>query len=455
MNGKYYFINKQGEIALKGPWENVGDFDKASFTNAKRGGKYGVIDTEGNLLVPCEWDLVYIDSYNGRSVVVLKDKKFAIVDLTGKVLIEPQLESYPLWRSIGDGGVYSCEEDAASENARVSQYRLINYRGQTIGGEDAQWDNWVVISDRLIAAEKDEQWQVMDLVGNPVDGSVWDQVEYDALREGLPKERIYVKKNGKFGYLDAEGKAILEPYWSDAQAFGEGGLACVQDPKSGLYGYIDQSGEYVLKPKWNGGLSFAGGSAFVKEGKLWGCINAEGEYLVEPKWHEVVDLKPGLNCFKVVLDRDVGVVDEKGEYIIEPKWDDVEISMVLKDKVESFVVRKDRKAGVVDSRGIVLVKPRWDDLEAILENRYWMVQQEKQWGVFDAETDTVVCEPRWKDAFFIESRIVSPDSSILEKQPFDFLLSVKEGTDTIKDGSVYCNGYGEIVWEEVVHNPRS
>ena len=62
-----------------------------------------------------------------------------------------------------------------------------------------------------------------------------------------------VYMNGKYGYIDSNGKIIIKPQFDDAQDFFEG-LAVVY--KNGLAGFIDQSGEFVIEPQFDYAGSF-------------------------------------------------------------------------------------------------------------------------------------------------------------------------------------------------------
>ncbi len=414
IDGKYCFIDMQGEIAFEGSWDNVGSFHLGPFTYVVQERQFGVIDNQGNLVVPCEWDTLYFNEGMLKTgiISVCRDERWGIVDIEGKVLIEPRLASMPDWVAVGEGGFFvHSEENAALEETLDSRRVLTNIQGQTIGGENAVWDDWRVVSDRLITVEKNGRWQIVDLMGSPVDDSLWDGVEgYYFYRNALSKEQIRVRRGRKYGYLTADGKVALEPYWLDGGVFSEG-VACVRDPQSRLYGYIDQSGEYVLQPKWNDGTDFIQGGAFVKEGELWGRINTTGEYL------------------------------------IKPQWDDVRIDTEDDERTDMFVVSKGYKKGVVSKDGTVLAQPEWNDIKMFNGTRYWLVKKRGEWGVFDPKTQTVVSGERLAEDQFSDNYMRIYGAEVIEERPSDVLVN------TGISSSVYYNGYGEVVWEEAVHYP--
>ena len=53
-------------------------------------GKYGVVNSKGQVIVPFEYD--YISSYNQGLAIVAKNKKKGLVDVNGKMVIPVMYE---------------------------------------------------------------------------------------------------------------------------------------------------------------------------------------------------------------------------------------------------------------------------------------------------------------------------------------------------------------------------
>lgn len=56
-----------------------------------------------------------------------------------------------------------------------------------------------------------------------------------------------VDKEGKLGYVDAEGNVVVTPQFKEANDFSEG-LAAVQ--LGYKWGYIDKEGKFAVKPEF-------------------------------------------------------------------------------------------------------------------------------------------------------------------------------------------------------------
>ena len=86
-----------------------------------------------------------------------------------------------------------------------------------------------------------------------------------------------VKIDGAFGYVDAEGKVVLEPRWSGARFFSEG-LAATRDGEK--WGFIDATGRQVIPARYEAAGDFSEGLVRVKRGGRWGYIDmAENEVM--------------------------------------------------------------------------------------------------------------------------------------------------------------------------------
>ena len=160
--------------------------------------------------------------------------------------------------------------------------------------------------------------------------------------EGLAK----VEADGRFGYIDKEGKEVVSPKYEDAEDFREG-LAAVK--ADGRYGYIDKEGKEVVSPKYKWAIDFSEGLAEVKADGKWGCIDKEGKEVISPKYEKsqyfgkniellTVTSSNGIVCWQgyeeafsygliaVIKDGKAGVINQEGEVIIPTIYDYIYIT---------------------------------------------------------------------------------------------------------------------------------
>ena len=180
--------------------------------------------------------------------------------------------------------------------------------------------------------------------------------------------------------------------------------------KDGLWGFVDEDGKVILDFAFDSVGSFVEGFCPVMIGSSWGIIKSSGEYLVNPEsYHRIGNLDKGY--FKV-FDRGntwnsidsniaIGVIDKSGETIINPGiWDACGLP-----NEGRFAALKDGYWGIVDLNGNTVVDFVYDEMcnWANGNNFIWNVQPHhdfvsgligvqinKGYGVIDSEGNWIL-----------------------------------------------------------------
>jgi WG repeat protein/DnaJ-like protein len=121
---------------------------------------------------------------------------------------------------------------------------------------------------------------------------------------------------GVWGYVNKDGKLVIEPRFDDAYPFQEG-LALVSD--HGRYGYIDATGNYAVYPEFSCGRGYSEGMAAVILSVHWGFVDREGRFAVTPLYLECGDFSEGLA--PVNWRGRWGFIDREGRFVIRPRFD--------------------------------------------------------------------------------------------------------------------------------------
>lgn len=121
---------------------------------------------------------------------------------------------------------------------------------------------------------------------------------------------IPVKSNDKWGYIDDNGKYIINPQFAYAGYFSDK-LAVVSNTEN-KYGYVNEKGEYIINPQYLFALSFSEEMAcVVSEGGVPKFINSKGELKFElANAIEVGSFHNGLARFKDEKDK-WGYIDKE------------------------------------------------------------------------------------------------------------------------------------------------
>jgi WG containing repeat len=131
-------------------------------------------------------------------------------------------------------------------------------------------------------------------------------------------------KNGKAGYIDANGQVVVPPkltlYSNSGSEFHNGLLEVAASDGE----YVDRTGKLVIDKGLYRGWGFSEGLAVAmrKGERLWGYINTSGEFAISPRFESslsdyVWSFADGLARIKV-KDK-FGFIDHSGAFVIQPQ----------------------------------------------------------------------------------------------------------------------------------------
>ncbi|MBL7718273.1 MAG: WG repeat-containing protein [Flavipsychrobacter sp.] len=241
---------------------------------------------------------------------------------------------------------------------------------------------------------------------------------------GFSYKLLPVEKDGKYGYIDHEGKWIINPQFKDAYPFSDG-LALVQGSDD-KYGYIDDNGRYVINPQYVGATNFSEGTAIVvsengyptcidekgitkftlkeaelasnfKEGLAWvlvgdkyGYIDKAGKMVVSPQFDDVGFFSGGLATYAIKKADDStkkiwGFIDKKGKIVVTAQF---AILSELKEGI-AYASTDGEKYGYVDKKGAYVINPQFDDAH-LFNDGLASAKQGENWGYIDEKGKWVI-----------------------------------------------------------------
>lgn len=126
---------------------------------------------------------------------------------------------------------------------------------------------------------------------------------YD-FKEGL----AIVYSSGKFaGFVNQQGTTVIpKGNYYDAKGFSEGRAAyrtltvsTSSDTVISKYGYMDVTGKSVIKPQYKSAGDFSEGLAAVQIGSKYGYINASGVLIIKAQYDSAEDFSEGFALVKI------------------------------------------------------------------------------------------------------------------------------------------------------------
>ncbi len=203
-NGKWGFLNQYG---LKIPCE----YDESSnFENVVNGKvivckekKYGMVDTTGKIIIPCEYGSVSEKLISGRAIVS-KSGKYGMVDTTKKLIIPFEynliLENWTL-------GLILVQKE--------KNYGLIDTTGKII--VPANFSNFPMGSEGIICLNDNKSISLVDMQGKKI-ATLENVQDITPFSNGL----AIIKRNGLFGYINSKGEEVIPCIYSKADSFDKG-----------------------------------------------------------------------------------------------------------------------------------------------------------------------------------------------------------------------------------------
>lgn len=212
----------------------------------------------------------------------------------------------------------------------------------------------------------------------------------------------YMSPCDRYGFMDKNGRIIVEPQWDECENFSEGLAAvCRTERKTRLeltrkrnrwgrgmrrtvarttrreerWGYVDLQGNLVIPPKWEVAGSFSEGLATVLDGGFQlGMIDRSGEIAIPLEYNRLSSFSGGLAAFGKCGKH--GFINHKNEAVIPAEWDDC-----LADDFGGLrAVRKNEEWMLIDLKGNVRSEG-WDDLRFSWEGDCAVGRRDGAWWV--------------------------------------------------------------------------
>ena len=93
------------------------------------------------------------------------------------------------------------------------------------------------------------------------------------------ENRAAVKKDGRWGFIDRNGRETVAPQYQDARTYSEGRAAV---RRGGQWGYLDANGREILKPAYDHAWPYKNGRATVEKGGRRYNIDLNGNEILVP-----------------------------------------------------------------------------------------------------------------------------------------------------------------------------
>ncbi len=320
---------------------------KNGLLRATKNKKEGVINLKQEIIVPLEYDNVYmyLDKF-----IVTKDNKQGVLDNKGKLVIPIQYKDIEFINLKPQRYIFKNE---------LGKKGVLDEKGKII--LEAKYDRIKFFGNEYIVIEDNYPYICLGINGKPVSKIPYSDFialgnDYVLMTDTL-KQLILEKPDGSKVIL---GKG--SDYYSRSNETLSDGLIAI-NKKYNVFSYYDSDGKEVLSNlKYEEVKGFHHGFAAVKQEGKWGFINREGKAICDFDFDEVANFSnDGLAAVRI--QKKIAFINTKGEIAIPFIFDDWGgindltfdngIARVLTD-------RSTYKIGYINTQGKILFRGKKD-----------------------------------------------------------------------------------------------
>lgn len=288
---KWGYIDHQGRFILWPQFDEAGDFQENGLAIVKVDEKAGLIDRKGQYVVKPEYSSI-MPFTEGRAIV-MDGEDFKVINPSGLVvtkkayhLIQPFQEQRAIFAESNSEGTYLYGY-LDKEGNEVVTPTFLNAYDFTNG--------------KALVQIKENEFALINHNGEII------QTYPFAFMMGYSEGIIPFKKtfNDKWGYVDENGRILLEPQYESAQPFQSNrAIVNMNEGIENQYGLIDKHGNFLIPPKYNdirqlGAQRVAVGIAINPNepyvGSRYAIADTNGQLLSEFVYDYVGDYKDGLS----------------------------------------------------------------------------------------------------------------------------------------------------------------
>ena len=238
-SGKFGFVNENGDWVIQPIYQEVTEFEEYPFTLVKSNDKWGLINREGETVLPFRYNKVDQGwSYSTAISVVQQVDKYGIVSReNGKEIVACKYDA-----PIEFNDTYLPELNVTAVVFQNKKMGLILENGREVVPciYDTDKDPFTLLDaeNLLYTVRREKKMGAIDTTGNEVIACLYDQINpQDA-------DFIDVVTNKKHGlYSIKESREVIAPLYDQSFQF-EGEFAIVQQNKK--YGAIDKTGKVIV-----------------------------------------------------------------------------------------------------------------------------------------------------------------------------------------------------------------
>ncbi|MCH2042722.1 MAG: WG repeat-containing protein [Saprospiraceae bacterium] len=317
-NKKWGLINQTGKLIMEPIYESISSFNQNGWAIAQKDGRLGILDTNAQEVIPCQYDLLEILNDTLLSVkdaegwkIISDENKVYIRNLSGSVKVE-------------GNGYISFERATGRGLAHIKKGILI----------DAIYESYEVDEFYIKTWDTNYKMGLYNIDGQKILEPIYKEIRF-------VDKIIFVREKYKWGAFYPNGDTITAPQWDSYKDFGNNFLEFVKRKEKHLFAV---PAKRVILSEYDRAVHYSDSAIIVNIGGQCGMIDYNGDYIYEVKYSDILPFGEG-TC-RLNIDEKWGVISFARDTIIPFVYDYIG---ALKRTVA--VVSKNNRRGVINQKG--------------------------------------------------------------------------------------------------------
>lgn len=237
-------------------------------------GKYRYTYGSGTYMFEKGFDeaFLFIDDY----AAVKNDGEWYFIDKEGDRYFNVPNQDYEQLQSYSEGYAVA---------VRNGKYGYIDYAGKEYGME---YDYATAMYNGVAAVKEGDNWYIIDSSFKKISDTAYEDIIINSVNICSRRSIIMAKRDGVYHMLDTSGNKVTEEAFEDAKMFAQDGIAAVKN--NGKWGFVDMEGKLKIDYQYEDADSFSKGFAPVKIDGVYEYIYADGTIKTDLKLDEAYQL---------------------------------------------------------------------------------------------------------------------------------------------------------------------
>lgn len=400
------------------------------------GGKMGLIDTLGNIVLPIEFDQI---TFTKGDYYVAKEGKYGMYDDSFKLRIPiiydnitPVSEGIYLVRR--DGAYLVDRDNKFLDETRYNNIEVLPGKELIIYSVDGKYgliDTLMNIitppeftglgrldNDAFVAYDSTYRMALLDKEGRRITDFKYQYEVPKYIGEG------YYRVKGKYrdssmskgssmqllGLVDSTGRECLPTKYESIQLFDYNLILAMRHRK---YGLVDVNDSIVLPFEFDKIYGFYEGRTVVEQSKLFGVIDTKGKFVLPVNYKQVSCSKEGRYVLRD-LNGMIGFIDlETG---IASKFIYQNMGCFSQSMVRAY---RDGKWGFLNAKGEEVTEFRFDEAYEFTELGYALIKVDGKYGAIDM-TGKIVAQPVYSQVTYTNDhriKLIDGKSKVVIPKP--------------------------------------